>query len=60
MIDSRKYVVAFAITALIFGTAIFVSNNLSQKKLNDVRAIENRVRSSRRDFLPRYWSRFLV
>lgn len=43
MIDSRKYVVAFAITALIFGTAIFVSNNLSQKKLNDVRAIENRV-----------------
>ena len=43
MIDSKKYVVAFAITAVIFSTAIFVSNTLSQKKLNDVRAIENRV-----------------
>ena len=43
MIDSRKYIVAFLITAVIFGTAIFVSNILSQKKLEDVRVIENRV-----------------
>lgn len=43
MIDSRKYIVAFLITAVIFGTAIFVSNVLSQKKLEDVRVIENRV-----------------
>jgi len=43
MIDSKKYIVAFVITAVIFGTAIFVSNILSQKKLEDVRAIENRV-----------------
>ena len=43
MIDSRKYIIAFAITAIIFGTAIFVSNILSQKKLEDVRTIENRV-----------------
>ncbi|MFZ2484581.1 MAG: thioredoxin family protein [Minisyncoccia bacterium] len=43
MIDSRKYIIAFAITAVIFGTAIFVSNTLGDKKLNDVRAIENRV-----------------
>ena len=43
MIDSRKYVVAFAITAVIFSTAIFVSNIFSQKKLEDVRTIENRV-----------------
>ena len=43
MIDSKKYVVAFLITAVIFGTAIFVSNILSQKKLDDVRVIENRV-----------------
>lgn len=43
MINSKKYVIAFAITAVIFGTAIFVSNILSQKKLEDVRAIENRV-----------------
>src|SRR3989338_4736878 len=43
MIDFKKYIVAFLITAVIFGTAIFVSNLLSQKKLEDVRAIENRV-----------------
>ncbi|MEX2013548.1 MAG: thioredoxin family protein [Parcubacteria group bacterium] len=43
MIDSRKYIIAFVITAIIFGTAIFVSNALSQKKLEDVRVIENRV-----------------
>jgi len=43
MIDSKKYIVAFLITAVIFGTAIFVSNILSQKKLEDVRVIENRV-----------------
>lgn len=43
MIDSKKYIVAFAITAIIFSTAIFVSNILSQKKLEDVRTIENRV-----------------
>lgn len=43
MVDSRKYIVAFAITAVIFGTAIFVSDVLSRKKIADVRAIENRV-----------------
>lgn len=43
MVDSRKYVVAFAITAVIFATAIFVSNTLGERKLADVRAIENRV-----------------
>lgn len=43
MIDSKKYIVAFTITAVIFGTAIFVSNIIGQKKLEDVRTIENRV-----------------
>ncbi len=43
MVDSRKYIIAFAITAAIFVTAIVVSNFLGQKKLEDVRAIENRV-----------------
>src|SRR3989344_3691326 len=43
MINSKKYIVAFAITAVIFGTAIFVSNILTQKKLEGVRDIENRV-----------------
>jgi hypothetical protein len=43
MIDSKKYIIAFTITAIIFGTAIFVSNIFNQKKLEDVRTIENRV-----------------
>ena len=43
MVDSKKYLVAFLITALIFGTAIFISTFLSDKKLEDVRSIENRV-----------------
>lgn len=43
MVEAKKYIIAFAITASIFGTAILVSNFLSQKKLEDVRAIENRV-----------------
>ena len=43
MVDSKKYIAAFSITAVIFGTAIFVSNIIGQKKLEDVRVIENRV-----------------
>lgn len=43
MLDSKKYLVAFLITALIFGTAIFASNVLTNKKLQDVRTIEDRV-----------------
>src|SRR3989344_3970829 len=43
MIDSKKYIVALTITAVIFGTAIFLSNTICQRKLEDVRAIENRV-----------------
>ena len=43
MLDSRKYLVAFLITAAIFGTAVFASNKLTGKKLEDVRDIESRV-----------------
>mgnify|MGYP001610956086 FL=1 len=43
MVDSRKYVFAFFITALIFGTAIYASNKLTDKKIQDVRDIEARV-----------------
>jgi hypothetical protein len=43
MVDSKKYIVTFVITATIFVTAIYVSNLMSQKKLEDVRGIENRV-----------------
>jgi hypothetical protein len=43
MIDSKKYLVAFLITAAIFSTAVFASSALNDKKVEDVRAIENRV-----------------
>ena len=43
MFDSRKYIVAFLITAAIFGTTIYASNKLTDKKIEDVRTIENRV-----------------
>lgn len=43
MVDSKKYLVAFLITAAIFGTAIFASNSLTDKKIENVRDIENRV-----------------
>lgn len=41
--DSKKYLVAFLITAVIFGTAVLASSVLTDKKVEDVRAIENRV-----------------
>ncbi len=43
MVDSNKYLFAFLITALIFGTAIFASTKLNDKKVEDVRDIESRV-----------------
>ena len=43
MVDSKKYAVAFLITAAIFGTAVIASSMLTEKKLEDVHAIENRV-----------------
>ncbi|MEK7461532.1 MAG: hypothetical protein AAB586_00455 [Patescibacteria group bacterium] len=43
MINLKKYIAALSITAVIFGTAIYVSNLFGQKKLEDVHAIENRV-----------------
>jgi hypothetical protein len=43
MIDAKKYLIAFLITAFIFGTAIFASNALTDKKLRDVRQIESRI-----------------
>ena len=43
MVDSKKYLAAFLITAAIFATAIFASSRLTDKKVEDVRSIENRV-----------------
>lgn len=43
MVDSKKYLIAFLITAAIFVTAVLASSTLTDKKLQDVRAIEDRV-----------------
>ena len=43
MTDGRKYIFAFIITALIFGTAIYASNYFSKKKLAEIQTIENRL-----------------
>ncbi len=43
MMDSKKYLIALVITGAIFGTAIYASNVLTDKKISDVRAAEDRV-----------------
>jgi hypothetical protein len=43
MIDGKKYLFAFLITAVIFGTAIFVSNYFSQKRLATIQDIEDQI-----------------
>ncbi len=39
----KKYVYTFAITAVIFITAILASNYFSQKKMNEIKNIESRI-----------------
>ena len=39
----KKYVYTFLITAIIFVTAIFVSNYFSQKKINEIQNIESQI-----------------
>lgn len=43
MSDYRKYIIAFVITAAIFTTAVLASSILAQRKIDDVRAIGNRI-----------------
>ena len=43
MVDWKKYAYTFIITALIFTTAIFLSNFFSQKKINEIKNIESRI-----------------
>ncbi len=42
-INWKKYFFSFAITAVIFATAIFFSNYFSQKKLAEVRGIQDKI-----------------
>jgi hypothetical protein len=39
----KKYFFSFAITAVIFTTAIFLSNYFSQKKLSEIRGIQDKI-----------------
>ncbi len=42
-VSSKKYLFSFVITAIIFATAIFISNYLGQKKLDDIRNIQDKI-----------------
>lgn len=42
-INWKKYVYSFAITATIFATAIYMSNFFGQKKLNEIRSIQDKI-----------------
>lgn len=42
-IDYKKYVFSFVITALIFATAIYLSNYFGQKKLDEIRNIQDKI-----------------
>lgn len=42
-ISSRKYLYSFVITAIIFSTAIFLSNYFSQKRIDEIRNIQDKI-----------------
>jgi len=42
-VDYRKYIFSFIITAIIFATAIYLSNIFGQKKLEEIRNIQDKI-----------------
>lgn len=42
-IDWKKYVITFFITATIFGTAIFTSNYFNNKRIDEIRSIQDSI-----------------
>lgn len=42
-IDWKKYLFAFAITAIIFATALYASNYFGQKKIAEIRSIQDQI-----------------
>lgn len=42
-INWKKYFYSFVITAIIFGTAIYTSNYFNQKKIDDIRSIQDKI-----------------
>src|SRR3989338_4171654 len=43
MIDSKKYLFSFIITVIIFSSAIFLSNYFGQKKIEEIRNIQDKI-----------------
>ena len=41
--DWQKYFISFVITAAIFGTALYISNYLNEKRAADIRSIEENI-----------------
>lgn len=42
-IDWKKYVIVFAITATLFSSAFYLSNYFSEKKINEVKSIQDKI-----------------
>ncbi len=42
-INSRKYLYSFLITVVIFATAIYISNYFGQKKIDEIRNIQDKI-----------------
>ena len=42
-VDLKKYIFVFAITALIFGTALYVSNLATDKRLEEIKTMEDKI-----------------
>lgn len=42
-IETKKYVLAFVITAMVFFGALLVSNRFSERRLNEVKTIEDKI-----------------
>lgn len=42
-LDWQKYFIAFVITAAIFGTALYISNYLNDKRAEEIRSIEENI-----------------
>jgi hypothetical protein len=42
-IDYKKYLFSFLITSVIFGTAIYLSNYFGQKKIEEIRNIQDKI-----------------
>ncbi len=42
-VDWKKYVITFFITATIFGTAIYISNYFNDKRINEIKSIQESI-----------------